>query len=32
MTDYEKKFHELGKNINRCVAVMQPWEPEEETE
>ena len=32
MTDYEQKFHELGKNINRCVAVMQPWEPEEETE
>ena len=30
MTDYEKKFHELGKNINRCVAVMQPWEPAEE--
>ena len=32
MTDYEKKFHELGKNINRCVTVMQPWEPEEGTE
>ena len=32
MTDYEQKFHELGKNINRCVAVMQPWKPEEETE
>ena len=32
MTDYEHKFHELGKNINRCVAVMQPWEPEEGTE
>ena len=28
MTDYEKTFHELGKNNNRCVAVMQPWEPE----
>ena len=28
MTDYEKKFHELGKNINRCVAVMQPRESE----
>ena len=27
MTDYERKFHELGKNINRCVAVMLPWEP-----
>ena len=30
MTDYEKRFHELRKNINRCVAVMQPWEPAEE--
>ena len=28
MTDYEQKFHELGKNINRCVAVMQPRESE----
>ena len=28
MTDYEHKFHELGKNINRCVAVMQPRESE----
>ena len=27
MTDYERKFHESGKNINRCVAVMLPWEP-----
>ena len=32
MTDYEQKFHELGKNINRCVAVMQPWEPDREGE
>ena len=32
MTDYEKKFYELGKNINRCVAVMQPWEAAEEEE
>ena len=31
MTDYEAKFYELGKNINRCVATMEPWtEPEEE--
>lgn len=30
MTDYEAKFYELGKNINRCVATMEPWtEPEE---
>ena len=26
MTDYERKFYLSGKNINRCVAVMQPWE------
>lgn len=26
MTDYEAKFYELGKNINRCVATMEPWE------
>ena len=26
MTDYEAKFHEMGKNINRCVATMVPWE------
>ena len=32
MTDYEKKFFELGKNINRCVAVEMPWEPAEEEE
>ena len=31
MTDYEAKFHALGKNINRCVATMMPWEaPEDE--
>ena len=31
MTDYEAKFYAEGKNINRCVATMQPWEePEEE--
>ncbi|MBQ9392846.1 MAG: tRNA (guanosine(46)-N7)-methyltransferase TrmB [Oscillospiraceae bacterium] len=31
MTDYEAKFHQLGKNINRCVATMEPWtEPEAE--
>ena len=30
MTDYEKKFFELGKNINRCVAVEIPWEAAEE--
>ncbi len=30
MTDYEAKFHDLGKNINRCVATMVDWtEPEE---
>ena len=32
MTDYEKKFFELGKNINRCVAAKMPWEPAEEEE
>lgn len=26
MTDYEAKFHELGKNINRLVATMVDWE------
>jgi len=25
MTDYEAKFHALGKSINRCVATMVPW-------
>ena len=31
MTDCEAKFYAEGKNINRCVATMQPWEePEEE--
>ncbi len=31
MTDYEAKFYDLGKNINRCVATMVDWtEPEEE--
>lgn len=29
MTDYEEKFHVLGKNINRCVATMIPWTPAE---
>ena len=29
MTDYEEKFHALGKNINRLVATMVDWsEPE----
>ena len=34
MTDYERKFYLSGKNINRCVAKMLPWEPpvEEEAE
>ena len=33
MTDYEAKFYELGKNINRCVATMVDWqEPEEKHE
>ena len=27
MTDYESKFYAEGKNINRCVATMEPWEP-----
>ena len=27
MTDYEAKFYSEGKNINRCVATMEPWEP-----
>ena len=27
MTDYEAKFYAEGKNINRCVATMEPWEP-----
>ena len=33
MTDYEAKFYELGKNINRLVATMVDWEEpvEEET-
>lgn len=30
MTDYERKFHLSGKNINRCVAKMEPWEAVEE--
>ncbi len=31
MTDYEAKFYDLGKNINRCVATMVDWtEPETE--
>lgn len=30
MTDYEKKFFELGMNINRCVAAEIPWTPAEE--
>lgn len=33
MTDYEAKFYAEGKNINRCVATMIPWdEPEEPVE
>ena len=33
MTDYERKFYLSGKNINRCVAKMEPWTPPvEETE
>ena len=32
MTDYEAKFYAEGKNINRCVATMQPWEEPEEEE
>lgn len=27
MTDYERKFYLSGKNINRCVAKMEPWTP-----
>ncbi len=27
MTDYEAKFYAEGKNINRCVATMEPWTP-----
>ena len=27
MTDYEAKFYAEGKNINRLVATMIPWEP-----
>ena len=31
MTDYEKKFYDEGKSINRCVAAMVDWtDPEEE--
>lgn len=26
MTDYEAKFYAEGKNINRCVATMVPWD------
>ena len=29
MTDYERKFFSEGKNINRCVASMVPWEEPE---
>ena len=30
MTDYEKKFYDEGKSINRCVATIVDWaEPEE---
>ena len=32
MTDYEAKFYGEGKNINRCVATMVPWEKPEEPE
>ena len=32
MTDYEAKFYAEGKNINRCVATMQPWEEPAEEE
>ena len=32
MTDYERKFFSEGKNINRCVATMQPWEEPAEEE
>ena len=31
MTDYERKFYNEGKSINRCVATMVEWtEPEAE--
>ena len=34
MTDYEKKFYDEGKSINRCVATMVDWvdwtDPEED--
>jgi tRNA (guanine-N7-)-methyltransferase len=29
MTDYEAKFFEQGTPINRCVATMVPWQPDE---
>ena len=32
MTDYEAKFYAEGKNINRCVATMQPWEEPEDAD
>ena len=32
MTDYERKFFNEGKNINRCVATMVPWEEPAEPE
>ena len=36
MTDYEAKFYQQGVTINRCVAIMVPWEapaqPEEPEE
>lgn len=32
MTDYERKFFSEGKNINRCVASMVPWEEPAEPE
>ena len=32
MTDYERKFFSKGKNINRCVATMVPWEEPEAPE
>ena len=32
MTDYERKFFNEGKNINRCVATMIPWEEPAEPE
>ena len=32
MTDYERKFFNEGKNINRCVATMGPWEEPAEPE